>query len=320
MSDIDIKLLKKANNIFTKKYIKSKSLFKELVLNSNINIKKESEYKLLLIKLYEEITKGNIEFIKNIKLNYDIINNKDINLLHYCLEIGDINILKILLKKGGNINSIKNNKTLLEYACYKNDPNIINFLINYGADIHKHLYLRKDTTKMKISYEDIDMLILTKLILYNSLQYEKTNNNYKNNFNFLKKYIDCKLQIGINKFNLNEIIKGLNFLFLDKNSYFSYKHILEEELSYSLKLSILCPKRKLDILLINLIPFINYPFNLATPYFLKNELLHIINKLKGKEHFKNVLFQKINKTYVINNLFTLDHLGIYIYELILKNI
>ena len=177
---------------------------------------------------------------------------------------------------------------------------------------------------MNISYDDIDILILTKLILYNSLQYEKKNiKNYKNNFNFLNNYLDNNLKIGINKFNLNEIIKGLNYLFLNKNSFIHYKNILEEELSFSLKISNICPQRKLDIILINLIPFINYPFNIETPFYIKKELLFLIkklNNLKNSKDFKNLIFKNINNIYIKNKLFTLDQLGFYIYELNLKNV
>ena len=99
------------------------------------------------------------------------------NLPHQCVKLGDTTILNIFFKKGLKINNVCNNYTLFEFACLQKDINVITFLINNGADLQKHLYFRKDTKKMDINVDDIDLLILIKILLFNSIKNKKKNQN-----------------------------------------------------------------------------------------------------------------------------------------------
>ena len=133
-----------------------------LLNSTEIECKK---YLMKNINLFNIISKNNIELIKKIKkINFTEINKKGNTILHHCIDIGDTMILKELLKKGGCIDQInEDGNTLLEYACLKKDPNIINFLINHGADLKKHLYFRGKDKVLYLNKSDIDSAILLKV-------------------------------------------------------------------------------------------------------------------------------------------------------------
>ena len=293
----------------------------ELSNNDIKKIKKNVKKKLKFIKLYKRILTGDIEYFKNIQnINSKLYSIKNYNLAHLCIDTGDKEILRYLFIKGIPINIINNNQTLFEYALKKEDPNIINFLINVGCTLEKYIFIRKNTPDIILNYDDIDMIILEKILLFNTNKSKTINfNNIENNFDFLKKYIDLNTPLGINNFTLNNLIDGLNFMFKNKNSYYTYRKILEEELSYNLMTEYYCPKRKLDIILINLIPFINYPFKVTSNFLILNELRFIIKTLKNNKNFKNNLYNYLISNYVQKNICSLDFLGIHIFT-INKNI
>jgi hypothetical protein len=105
----------------------------------------------------------------------------------------------------------------------------------------------------------------------------------------------------------------------------TYLNIIEDELKYSLKNKLLgCPTNKVDILLVNLVPFIKYPFNLNINWILSLELKYIIKKnIKNKnlidsnEIKKNIvdeLWDKYIKTEIVEE----DYLGTIISQWITK--
>ena len=283
----------------------------------------QNEYKKLKRKnIFYFIKTNNIEKVKKIKnINFKEIDKYGNTVLHYCIKIGDVEILKELFKKGGNINSVNGNgHTLLEYSCLCKDPNMINFILKYGANMKKQLFFRKGNDKFYLNKEDIDMAILLKLLIFRYLKNNKKEVYY---FSFLKNHFNFDELIGIAKFNLNEIVIGLEILFENKDCVSTYKNIIIEEIEYFEKCKNNnienCYNSKVDILLLNLLPFINYPFNLSSEFYLKKELNFIINDLKNYKNYKNyknLIVNTIFKNYIENSLFKEDYIGIILYKLL----
>jgi hypothetical protein len=279
----------------------------------NNNCIQESVFKL--------ITMNNIHAIRSIDyINFREINNSGNTVLHHAVDIGDTGILKELLKKGGLIDCVNGNGfTLLEYACLKKDPNIISFLILHGANMEKHLFFRKGTNKYYLNRSDIDIAILLKLVVTNSI---KNQSSEHTRFKFLEKYFNLNELVGLDKFCIKDLLIGLHYMFNEKESYDTYKFIIIEELeTYEKNKTInLCSHNKIDIVLSNMVPFINYPFNLSCIFLIKTELKYIIhNVLKyGKKDFKKILLSKLFETYIQTNLFQEDYIGIIIYNILAK--
>jgi hypothetical protein len=120
------------------------------------------------------------------------------------------------------------------------------------------------------------------------------------------------------------LIKCLNSLLkkIDLEKKKSYLNILSEELSYTLKYNLECPINKIEIILLYLVPFIDYPFNLSIDWYIKIELKYIIIKLLKKNilnnQVKNKLINYLWKNYIKNNLFFDEYLGNLISQWISK--
>jgi len=292
-----------------------------------------------ILDIFQLIDQNNIQSIKDLPyINFQTINKKGNTVLHHSIDIGDIGIIKELLKKGGRIDSINGNgNTLLEYACLKKDPNIIHFLVAHGASMEKHLFFRKGKNKYYLNKTDIDIAILLKLIVCNSVENNqnsiniasiesiknicKDNTNH-NSFAFLKNYFNTNELIGLDKYTVNELIIGLNNMFNNKLSIDTYITIITEELNtYEEHKKInSCSYNKIDIILSNLIPFINYPFNLGCIFLLKNEIKYLIQYILkcNKKEFKNLLLSKLFETYIQTNLFPEDYIGIIVFNILSK--
>jgi hypothetical protein len=292
--------------------------------NNEILVTTEIEIKKILknIKnedIFEYITINDINKIKKLEnINFRDINNEGNTILHHAIKIGDCSILKLLFKKGGNIDEVNGNgNTLLEYACLCKDPNIIHFLIQHGCNMQKHLFFRDGNMKQYLNKSDIDLAILLKILLINS----KNNLNY-DNFSFLEKYFNIEELVGIEYFKIKDLLVGLNTLFHNKNAYKSYKNIIIEELdTFTQNLNKKCSYHKIDLILINLVPFVNYPFNISSDFVLKNELKYVIKNVinKNKNNYKKLLINYIFDNYIKTNLVTQDYLGILLYQIISKN-
>ena len=145
----DINEDKEISNLYFKKSleyfnkIKNKNKYKKFIEET------ETECTKLLEQtnkdIFDVIEEGNILSIKKIK-KAELNKKKDgLTPLHYAIKTGDLNCLKILLKKGGNIDEVNDDgHTLLDYACLEEDPSAISFLLDHGADMKKHLFFRKD--------------------------------------------------------------------------------------------------------------------------------------------------------------------------------
>ncbi len=269
--------------------------------------------------IFELITTNNLNKIKQLdNLNFREINSVGNTILHHAIEVGDTSILKEMLKKGGMIDTVNGNGfTLLEYACLRNDPNMISFILSHGANMKKHIFFRKGENKHYLHKSDIDMAILLKLVIVNSI---KPTKSYKL-FASIEKYFHMNELVGLDKYTIKDILIGLHNMFINKESYKSYITIITEDLNeYELNKTVnKCIHNKIDILLSNLVPFINYPFNMASIFLLKNEIKYLIkNIIKHNKNFKDELMEKLFDVYIQPGLFQEDYIGIIVYNILSK--
>jgi len=313
----------------TNKYITitiESSIETENILDRNFNIN----------TLYENLQIGNLDIFKEIKYNQinfkEYINNTGETILHYAIKLGDTTFLKYLFKLGARIDTINLlGNTLLEYACLQQDPNMIFFLEKYGANMQKHLYFREGPVKY-ITYNDsIDINILLKFILSYTNDYSENNINNKifNKIKFIKNNIDLNEKINIltenKKYKYDDLFNGLSLLLnkLPEESALSYLNIISEELNFILNNKLGCPPNKLEIILVNLVPFIEYPFNISIDWVLSLELKYLILKLIKKKNINSInikkeLIENIWKNYIEHEIIQEDYLGCLISQWIAK--
>ena len=285
------------------------------IIIDNIDFRKDNINEEINNKIFKIISKGQIKRIRSVlKINFHKFNNNGLSPLHYCIKMGDVNMMKELLKKGGDIDLVnKNGNTLLEYACLQKDPNFIQEIINYGGDMKKHLYFRQGENKFLLKKNGIDLAIITKIIISNC----KTNTDTKE-LNFIFNYIKRDSKIGLNNYDLYFFINGLQNTLnkMDNESKKTYIKIIKEELYFPLQKVMICPKNKIDIILTNLIPFINYPFNLSTEFIVINEIKYKILKIIKKKMYnindtnKKEIINELWKRYITPQIFTQDFIGI----------
>ena len=75
------------------------------------------------------------------------------------------------------------------------------------------------------------------------------------------------------------------------NNLKTYIEIIKEELEFPYSI-MTCPKNKIDIILTNLLPFINYPFNLSTEFIVINKIKYLILKIIKKIYNINTKIKK----------------------------
>ena len=263
--------------------------------------------------LFELIETGNINTFKNYKygdLDFNIINNFGLTILHYAIKFGDTSFLKQAFKIGAKIDQTnKFGHTLLEYACLEKDPNMINFLTAHGADMKKHLLFREGNKYFNKSNQ-IDVALLEKIILESS-----DNKKWQiKHLNFIFNYINSNEIIDIEYSNgsdstsidfkhfiikLDEMIDKFE---LDKMN--TYIDIIKEELSHNLIYKLGCPDKKIEIILYNLVPFIELSQNLKLNWLISLEIKYLILKiLKNKvkintRELKNELGELLHSSYI----------------------
>ena len=274
--------------------------------------------------VFDLITKNNLEAIKNIEhINFREINANGNTVLHHAIDVGDTGILKEMFKKGGMIDTVNGHgNTLLEYACLKKDPNIIEFMAKHGANMQKHLFFRKGDTKFYLNKSDIDMAIMLKIIIINRLKVNDNNIATYSSFAFLEKYFNLNDLIGFDRYTIKDMLIGLHYMFNNKESYKSYSQIIMEDLTeYEICHNTnRCIYTKLDIVLSNIVPFINYPFNMASIFIVKNEIKYLMKNILryNKKDFKNILMTKLFEDYIQSGLFPEDYIGIIVYNILSK--
>jgi hypothetical protein len=291
-----------------------------------ITYKDNIDYK----KIFKSIEKGNLEEIK--KYNFQQINFKKLyknqTLLHHAIKFGDTLFLKYCFKLGARIdtpNGFGNN--LLEYACLEKDQNVINFLLKNGANMKKNLYFRNSPIKNFNFNDSIDISNLCKLIIDLRRPDEFSENSLINKkINDIKKYLNLTELIGFNNFTYGELLNNIEYLLNKTNieDAITYLDILEEEIKYKIKNKLGCPNNKLEIILVNLKPFINYPFNFEIDWLLSLELKYLIlknlknNKLNDINEIKKNIVDELWEKYIKTNIVEEDYIGNLIYQWMTK--
>jgi ankyrin repeat protein len=279
-------------------------------------------------KLLTNLIVGDLELIKNAifgQINFNELINKQ-TILHYAIKYGDTTFLKYAFKLGARIDTTNfDGNTLLEYACLEQDPNMINFLGLYGANIQKHLYFRDGTNKYTTNNDSIDINILLKTVIsYIPIKKnnKEINNKIYNKLKLIENSINLNEKINLNDNTFRDLFLGLMHLLykLPETSALTYLSIITEELSYIIinnKLG--CPPNKLEIILTNLVPFIDYPFNISIDWVISLELKYLILKLiKNSIDIKKELMEKLWEIYIKSEIIQEDYLGCLISQWIAK--
>lgn len=247
-------------------------------------------------ELFEFIETGDIDKLKKFtygNINFNIYNDSGLSPLHYAIKFGDTSFIKQSLKLGACIDQTnKFGHTLLEFACLEKDPNMIMFLSSYGADMKKHLEFREGKKYFNNSNQ-IDITLLEKKIM----DINNINNHKIIHLNFLFDYINPTDSIDIDycdpknstilsdKITFSDFVKKLDWFVnnLDYESQMTFLTILREEITNDISLKLGCPTKPIEIILYNLVPFINYNFNLRFNWLISLEIKFIILKvLKNK--------------------------------------
>jgi len=308
----------KESNQILNKYV-------DYYLESEISNDNEINYK----KLFKSIKTGNLDEIKKYNINQidfkKLFNNQ--TLLHYAVKYGDTTFLRYALKLGAHIDTPNGEgNSLLEYACLESDPNMINFLLNNGANMKKHLFFRTGQNK-NLNYNDsIDIANLCKIIIEFKNSNSKKDKQISLTLNKIKLQLDLSELIGFNDNTINDLINNMEYLLntINKESAYTYLKILDEELAYDLHNKLGCPTNKIDIILINLLPFITYPFNLNIDWLISLELKYIIlkninhNKIIDTTEIKKNIVDELWEKYIKTQILQEDYLGIIISQLITK--
>lgn len=312
------------------KNINNKDLLKELEIG-NLNLIKIAKY-------------GEIDFSENIdsnetlsfyskekdKITLEKQSYSNETLLHIAILHGDTSFLKYAFILGARIDTTnKIGNTLLEYACLQQDPNMINFLGKYGANMQKHLYFRSGNEKYINNNNPIDICILLKLVLSyipNNNSDKKIHNKIYNKIKLLQNVINLNDKINLSEFTYKELLIGLMYFLnkLPEDNALTYLNIITEELNFVMTNKLGCPHNKVELILVNLVPFIDYQYNLSIDWIILLELKYlIINLIKKKKKYnsfdiKNELMNTIWETYIKTELIQEDYLGCLISQWITK--
>lgn len=288
-------------------------------------------------KLFNIIETGDNNYLTNLKygeINFKIYNEYGLTPLHYAIKYGDTTFLKNALKLGALIDETnKFGNTLLEYACLEKDPNMINFLLQYGANMQKHLLFRESKLFFN-SGNQIDSLLLQKYIMEIKNNLENINQYLDWIYNYIDKttkidleYADqSNITISLKSILFEEFIKQLNLLLniLDNESRETYINIIKEELEYNLSYKLGCPNNKIELILYYLVPFIDYENTFQLNWVLSYEIKYIIFKiLKNKKkinfkELKNNLLEILYESYIKNNIVSNGLIQIIILQWISK--
>ncbi len=247
-------------------------------------------------ELFELVEIGDIHKLKSYDygdIDFNIINDYGLTPLHYAIRFGDTGFLRESFKLGAGVDQTnKFGHTLLEHACLEKDPNMINFLSAYGADMKKHLEFREGKKYFNNS-QQIDIALIEKKVMEcNEIKNWKIK-NLEFIFNYIKpeEHIDIDYSnpknstISMEKITVKDFIKKLDYLVsnFSEDSKKSFIDILKDELEYPLAFKLGCPTKPLEIILYNLVPFIDQNQNLKLNWLISLEVKYSILKiLKNK--------------------------------------
>ena len=280
--------------------------------------------------LYTLIEQGDIKtFISKYKYDYNNFTyyRNGVTPLHYAIKCGDSNFIKELLILGGSIDITNlRGQTLLEYSCIEDDPNIISFIIYYGANIKKYIELQKNKKYINKGTE-IDIVLLEIFII----EKLKLSNIYEIKYlKWLFKYLNKDYKIDIEYTNIKKNISVYNLIEyidnilhnMEEESRNTYLLILEEEFGYDFKFNLGCPNNKLHIVLYNLIPFIDYSNNFIINWLLIIEFKYIIFNIIDNNNlcktFKQSLKKNIYDAYLISEILSKGYIKILLSQLFNK--
>jgi hypothetical protein len=332
IKDNNIELDDEINDIINETEIEcSKYITTTIEKSLNIPINITNDINLENYNLFKIIETGEINELKKYKYNelkFNLFNEYGLTPLHYAIKYGDTTFLKHAFKLGAKIDQTNlYGHTLLEYSCIENDPNMINFFILYGADPKKHISLRKNIDKNKYHNKSnqIDIILLEILIMNTDVKYI----NFKYLewiFNFLSEKDKISIKYKEDDIILYDYILKLDNLIntFNKTSIDNYIMILKEELSYNLYNKLECPLNKIEIILYNLCPFINYEYNLRLDWLINLEIKYLILKiLKSNlkinlKFLKNEIMDNLSDTYINTNLLPINMINIFILQWINK--
>jgi hypothetical protein len=246
-------------------------------------------------KLFEIIQTGEVDYLKNFEYgncDFNILDENGNTPLHLAIKFGDTTFLKHAFKLGAGIDKTnKNGHTLLELACLEKDPNLINYLSFCGANMKKHLEFR-EAKKYFNNGNQMDILLLEKKVIdtikiSNEIIHLRFIFDYINKDDFLElEYCDpSNSTISMKKISFETFIKKLDVMIndFDPEKRNTFINIIKEELSNDLIFKLGCPSNKIEILLYNLVPFIDYNYNLSLNWLISLEIKFIILKiLKNK--------------------------------------
>ena len=247
-------------------------------------------------ELFELIEIGDIHKLKSFNygdVNFNIINEYGLTPLHYAIRFGDTGFLRQSFKLGAGIDQTnKFGHTLLEYACLEKDPNMINFLAAYGADMKKHLDFREGKKYFNNS-QQIDVALIERRVMDSGEHKNWTIKYLDFVFNYIKRdenididYCDpSNSTISIRKISIYDFITKLDFMIhnFSKDSKDTFVEILKEELAHQLSFKLGCPSKPLEIILYNLVPFMELTHNLKLNWLISLEVKFLILKiLKNK--------------------------------------
>ena len=330
INDLDLELENTDNINLIVYFIKNycKKIINELFEN-NLYV----ENKLISDNIFTPVEEGNLDGISITESynNFKVYNAEGLTPLHVCIKNGDTSILKRFLKGGESIDlNNKDGHTLLEYACELKDPNLISFLISHGSNPKKHLLFRENNKDCKMFTNDIDLANIIKICLQKGALIKSKNEinkslDIKEKFkNICLKNISDDYLVGLGDLTFNIFYNYLeDTLFsLNEDSIKSYIDIIEEEFNYSFMNRLGCPSNKFEVLMINLVPFIEYSYNISTKFVILNELIYTIkfifdkNNMKINKKFNEKLLNKVWKEY--KEIISFDFIGTNITILLTK--
>jgi hypothetical protein len=247
-------------------------------------------------ELFELIEIGDIHKLKTYSfgdIDFNITNEFGLTPLHYAIRFGDTTFLRQAFKLGAGIDqSNKFGHTLLEYACLEKDPNMINFLMAYGADMKKHLEFREGK-KYFNNTTQIDIALIEKKIMESS-DIIKWKNKH---LDFLLEYIKpdepididycnpTNSTIPISKITFCDFLKKLDFMVnnFPQDYRDTFIKILKEEFVDQLTFKLGCPTKPIELILYNLVPFLETQQILRLNWLVSLEVKYLILKiLKNK--------------------------------------
>jgi len=314
--------LENTNNInlviqFIKNYCKR-------IINEQFENNLYIDNKLISNNIFTPVEEGNLDGISITESynNFKIYNDEGLTPLHVCIKNGDTSILKRFLKSGESIDlNNKNGHTLLEYACELKDPNLISFLITHGSNPKKHILFRENIKDCKMLTNDIDLANIIKICLQKGALIKNENqirksSDIKDKFKKLcLKNISEDYHVGLGDLTFKIFYNFFEdtVFSLDEDTMKSYIDIIEEEFNYSLMNKLGCPNNKFEVLMINLVPFIEYDYSISTKFVILNELIYTIkyifdkNNMKVDKKFNEKLLNKVWKEY--KEIISFDFIG-----------